>query len=582
MKLMESIARVFGIERRYGGGGIGNWYSAGGTSEPRTLGTYKNSSGEVVNEATVMALSAYFGALRAISEDIGKLPFIVYEKLERGKDRKPDHPVYRLLHDTPNPDMTAISFRETVTQHAIAWGNGYAEIVRTRGGIPVELWPLDPTRVRKDRVGEQIIYKYRNDDRTEVVLRQEDVLDIHGLGFDGYYGYDIAQIAREALGSALAAQKYTGAYFGNGTIVSAIIKHPQKLSDNSLETLRHSWQARHGGAANSGKVAILDQGMDFSLLGIDPQKSQMIETRQFNIEDVCRWFRISPHKLGVLGRAAGWSTLEATNTDYVTDTLMPWMVRWEQECNRKLFKESEPDLFVEHLVIGLLRGDQAARADFYTKLFNIGVLNINDIREAENLNPIGPEGDVHYVPLNIAPINGRQDDVEEQQQEVIEEEPATEQPDELAPTEPEGSDERKKEEILEFMAICNKRVFRGILKSILHVESDKAKRADSKGQITQWAKEFYQDHRGRFVELVGPWVHSFCQSTWVAINGEIMPDRYRLDVDKYVSDMASRHISLSVAEVTNYPQWETHRLDQSCNDEIGSLCNLVKGFSNGS
>lgn len=361
----------------------------------------ERAAGVTVNETTAMSASAVFACVRNLAEDEAKLPFPTYEKLQpRGKKRRTDLPTYRLLEDSPNPEMTAFSFRQSVTASAVLFGGGYAEIERSNSGVPVNLWPIEPWRVRIERIGDKgrtLVFKVDS----STILQSTDVLYIPGFSLSGIVGYMVAQTGRDSLGLTLAAQKFAANFFGNGTRYSGILSHPGKLSPEAHKRLKDSMEEQ-AGVQNSHKMKILEEGMKWDKTSADPEEAQMIETRQFQVEDVARWFRMPTHKIGHLLRATGWSTLEATNADYVIDTLLPWFVKWEQECKRKLISPTQPEIFCEHLVEGLLRGDSAARADLYTKLWGIGVWSQNDILEMENHNPI-EGGDEHYVPLNFVP-----------------------------------------------------------------------------------------------------------------------------------------------------------------------------------
>lgn len=370
------------------------------------MGT-RTSAGIAVGPVTAMTLPIYYACLRNISEDVGKLPLHTYRRMARGKRRALDHPAYALLHDAPNPDMSAMTFRETLTHHALAWGNGYAEIVWTPANEVAALWPIHPSRVqvRRDDEGLLVYDVYGSEltlpgslGRSVQRLRQENVLHIKGLGAEGYEGYSVLRLAAESLGMTLAAQTFGSAFFGNGTTIGAILTHPNTLSEKAVQRLRESWQTIYGGPSNAMKMAILEEGMKYERLGIPPEEAQFLETRQFQVEEICRWFRMPKSKIHDLTDST-YSNMEQQNLEYVPDTLMPWLVRWEQELKRKLFAE-EPEVFAEHAVQGLLRGDQAARASFYKDLFGVGAISPNDIREFENMNSIGPQGDTYFVAAN--------------------------------------------------------------------------------------------------------------------------------------------------------------------------------------
>lgn len=363
----------------------------------------RTSAGVGVSPQSAMALSTYYDCLRIISEDVAKLPLFIYERTgARGKRRAPEHPLYTLLHDAPNPEMTSMSFRETLTHHMLGWGNGYAWIERQAGEI-VALWPIHPSFVYLRRADGEIVYDIRmssflpGDTSTTTVyrVRAEDMLHVHGLGPDGHYGYSIAQLAAESLGLTLAAEEFGARFFGDDATPSGVLTHPQRLSPEATQNLRQSWEERHQGTR---KIAVLEEGMTFTPMTIPPEQGQFIETRQFQMREVCRWFRMQPDKVGDY-EFATYSNIEQSGINYVVDTLTPWLVRWEQEYGRKLLAD-EPTYFAEHQVQGLMRGDQAARGDFYTKLFGLGSLSPNDVRSFENMEEIGEDGDTFFIATN--------------------------------------------------------------------------------------------------------------------------------------------------------------------------------------
>ncbi len=344
-------------------------------------------SGETIGPDKALTLSSYYAAIRAISEDVGKLPLILYRHLQpRGKERATTHPLYRLLHDSPNREMSSMSFRETLTLHSIGWGNGYAEIVR-QNGRPVALWPIDPTRVRIERTDDhRVVYKVSAAEGKEITLASTDMFHLHGLGFDGLTGYSVAHLARESIGSALAAEKSGAALFGNSSQPAGVLELPNVLDPDARKHLGESWDAKHKGSANAHKTAILEQGLTFKTIAVPHKDSQWIESREFSVSELARWLRIPPHKIGHM-RDATFSNIESQAREYVIDTLQPWLIRWEQELARKLISPRS-GLFVEHLIDGLLRGDTTNRFNAYQTAIASGWMSRNEARSLENLNPV--------------------------------------------------------------------------------------------------------------------------------------------------------------------------------------------------
>jgi HK97 family phage portal protein len=364
-------------------------------------GGVMSGAGVAVNEKTALSASTIFACVRNVAEDEAKLPFKVFRELEpRGRTPAPSHPAYRLLSDRPNPEMTAIAFRTAMMASALLYKGGLAEIQWANNGKPYALWPIEPWRweLKREEYGDKRLYFLIDGKRT---LTLRDAIYIPGFSVDGVCAEMVARAGRESIGLALAAQRFAASFYGNGGSARIALVHPKPLSDKARQNIRKSYKLEQDGPGQGFDLAVFEEGMKPEKIGYSPEESQAIESRQFTVEDLCRWFRVPPHKVGHLLRAQGWSTLETTNTDYVIDTLMPWFVRWEQECDYKLLGAGYT---CKHIVQGLLRGDSVARADYYQKMTQMGAFNVNDVLELEDRNPIGPEGDVRYMPLNMAPL----------------------------------------------------------------------------------------------------------------------------------------------------------------------------------
>jgi HK97 family phage portal protein len=378
-------------------------------------GSFINAAKQNINNDTALEVSAAFACIRAISEDIGKLPFKIYRQTdERTKNLQNSHNLYNILRFRPNPEMTAQAFRETLTAHALGWGNGYAEIQRDTSGEIVALWPMRPDMVSiyRDR-SKKLYYHIQNETGGFIDLWPEEVLHIHGLGFDGIAGYNVIRYARESLAIAKASEKFGAAFFGNGCHFGGNLEHPQNLSQEAQARLVSQIEKEHGGVEKSHRLLVLEEGMKFSKNIIDPKESQFLETRQFSVPEICRWFRVPPHKIADLTKSA-FSNIEQQNIDYVTDGLLGWCERWEEECWYKLLSDSEKkqSYFFKIVVEGLLRGDIQARTAAYKAQFDMGAISPNEIRELENRNPIAG-GDEYFVQLNLTTLKNAA--VEQQQ-----------------------------------------------------------------------------------------------------------------------------------------------------------------------
>ena len=373
----------------------------------RAWGAGQPYAGVAVDERSALTFTAVMAAVRVLSETLGTVPAILYRRLPGGgKERATDHPVYNLIHNDPNDEMVPVQFKSTLMSHIATWGNGYAEIERTGRGLPGQIWPITPDRVMVDRDGSgRLVYDVAETRGPNVVMRPENVLHIPGLGFDGVIGYSPIRMAAQAVGLGLAAETFGASFFANGSRPSGVLKMPagRTLTDKARATLRDGWTAAYSGVANTGKTPVLEDGTEWQSLTIPPEDAQFLETRKFQVNEVARMFGVPPHKLGDLERAT-FSNIEHQSIEFVTDTMLPWFTRWEQWLGKRLLtrEERQQGYFVEFLLAGLLRGDAAARAAFYKTLRDMGVLNADEIREAENLNPLpNGQGKVYLVPLNM-------------------------------------------------------------------------------------------------------------------------------------------------------------------------------------
>jgi len=355
------------------------------------------------NDEKFLGISAYFACIRNISEDIGKLPFILYKRLNPGKERATKHKYYGLIRYRPAKPITSAALRETLVRFALSWGNGYARIFRLNNGDPGLIQPVHPRHIKIQSDGDgDVQYIIKKGDKPAVTVLAKDMIHIHGVGSDGVRGMSIASHALQSMTLAASIRRFgTNIYTNNGR-PAGFLKTAARLNKEARQANVDAWKKAHGGAKMGG-TAMLDNGMDYQQITVNPTDAQYLETCQYTIEDVARWFRMPLHKIQYLLRAQGWSTLDAQNTDYLTDTLLPWLTRVEDEFTYKILG-SHDEYFCEHLVDSLLRGDAKTRAEFYVKQFSIGALSINEIREMENRNPISEAGgDKHFVPLNMTP-----------------------------------------------------------------------------------------------------------------------------------------------------------------------------------
>lgn len=383
---------------------ISNFFKlAGGYSMVSDSGAWTytgtSSSGQSVNQASSLTYSAVWAAVRSISEGVASLPLQVFRKDPNGGRTKDlENPLYNLLHDSPNPEMGSLIFRETIMGHVLTWGNGYAEIERDGRGNVVALWPLRPDVCQpvRDENGD-LYYQYGN-----IIFLPEEILHIKGLGFDGIKGYSVIANAKEAIGLGMALENYGASFFANGAKPSGVISVPGKLNSEAIQNMRKSWEEMHSSSKNSHRVAILQNGVTYQSIGISPDDAQWVGSRSFQLQEIARWFRIPASKLGDTS-GSSYSSLEQDNLNFLQETLRPWLIRWEQEIRMKLIKD--PDIYAEHNQDALLRGDSAARSAFYASAISWGWLNRNEVRALENL-PAFEGGQSYMTPKNMDPAFG--------------------------------------------------------------------------------------------------------------------------------------------------------------------------------
>ena len=399
----------------------------------------RTTSGNSVTQRSSMQLTAVYCCVRVLAEAVAGLPLITYRYGKKGtKQRAEDHPLYLLLHDEPNPEMTSFSFRETLMTHLLLYGNAFAQIIRNGKGEVIALYPLMPDRMKVDRDEHgRIYYEYmkQQDEAATmktgtVILSPEDVLHIPGLGFDGLVGYSPIAMAKNAIGMASACEEYGASFFANGASPGAVLEHPGVLKDP--EKVRTAWQEAYGGPHKANRVAVLEEGMKFTPISINPQEAQFLETRKFQLDEIARIFRIPPHMIGDLEHAT-FSNIEEQSLEFVQYTLQPWLVRWEQAMQRSLLKpEEKKNYFIRFNVDGLLRGNYATRMQGYATGINNGFMCPNDIRALENLDLIPDElgGNTFMVNGTMTPLKDVGAAYKQQEEQNTQEEQDDPEPDE--------------------------------------------------------------------------------------------------------------------------------------------------------
>lgn len=364
-------------------------------------------TGENVTEHSALTLSAVWNAVALIAGTIGSLPCHLMQRKGDKQRVADDRRMYRVMHDEYNEYMTAMAGRECLVTHALLWGNGYAEIVRNGYGELMELWPITPNRICAEMKGGALVYRIRvgNED---IYLPREKVLHVPGMGFDGFNGFLPMAMARKSIGLAMAMETFGALYFGQGTHPGVVVSHPGKLSQQGHDNLQSSLITAHSGLGKTHRLLLLEEGMDIKKLLIENDKSQFLESRVFQIDEVARWFNIPIHKLKEMTKSS-FSNIESEQRSFYGDTILPWIIRLEQNYNMQLLTASDKEysgrgrLYWKHNAKGILRADTEAQGAFYGGMLDRGVFSINEVRELEDKDPV-PGGDIHLVPLNMTSL----------------------------------------------------------------------------------------------------------------------------------------------------------------------------------
>lgn len=369
----------------------------------------KTATGLKITPKSAMTYAAVWRAVNLISGDVAKLPCFVYARNGEGKSRATKHPAFPLLRHKANGDMTAFTVKQTLIQHALLRGNGYAYIVRDGGAAPLELLPLDPGATYPVRAN-GVLYYVTTAATEQRRIPATDMFHVKGLGFDGLVGYSVIEYASESLAMGLAAREYGARFYSNGAEAGVLLEHPGKISKDAAERLRDSWNKMHSGLENKHKTAVLEEGMTANKITLSARDSQLIESRQFEIREVANWFGVPPHKLGDTTRTA-FASLEQENQSYLDEALDRWLVNFEEEARDKLLTEEEKrndSHIVEFERKAMVRANLEARANYYrTAGGGRPWMTVNEIRGTENMNPDDDEDSNQLmVPLNIqSPIS---------------------------------------------------------------------------------------------------------------------------------------------------------------------------------
>lgn len=508
-------------------------------------------SGITVTEQTALQTAAVYQCAAILANNVGTLPLPVYERLEKGKRRATEHPLYRVLNRRANPWMTAATARMALMLHLAIWNEAFAHIEWGRDGTVKALWPLLPNRTRTVAVGGQLLYDTTLPDGTVRRLRQSEVLHITGLTLNGVDGLRVVHQARETLGLLMAAEGYAARFFGSGANPGGVVTTDMPLTTEQKRQLAEDIAAQVKGLSKAHEILVLSNGAKFTPIGLSPANSQLVEVREFQIREVARFFNMPPHKLGLVEKGASYASIEQQQIAFLTETLRPWLVLIEQAINATMFDDSEAErFFVEHNVEGLLRGDTKSRYEAYHLALTDGWMSRDEVREKENLNPI-PDGagEVFLVPLNMAPVT----------------EPATEQ----EPGEPAtradapDDDERalraaKQRQRLahtwrRVLQDADERIVRREKADVLRKAREILGKRDAQ-TFERWLEEFYLDHPQFITRQVQAILLAYAEAVTGDVGAELgqelkMTPEMEQFVREYVEAFAKRHADSSLGQL---------------------------------
>jgi len=510
-------------------------------------------AGVSVSGDSALNFSAVFNAVQIITGTVASLPLILYRRVdEQNKERFVNHPLYNVLHCQANSEMTSFVFREIMQQSLLLYGNAYAEIIRDRAGRVIELWPWNPNQVKVYRDNKKIRYTLNQGAGKETTYDPRNVFHIPGLGFDGRLGYSVVTRAREAMGLGLAMEEFQARFYGQGTNLGGTLEHPGKLSDEAHKRLKKDITDKYAGLGNAHKVIVLEEGMKYESTGMPLEDAQFLESRVFQIGEIARWFNLPPHKLKELSKAT-FSNIEHQAIEFVQDSIQPWLVRWEQHIAWKLLTEVErKTYFAEFLIDGLLRGDTESRMKAYAIMRQNGVMNADEWRAKENMNPIGGRAGVTYwKPLNMA-------DSDEKPEEPVE------------PAQPSAEDQPEEDKLPDYelralrsvksrrrTADAYKPVFRAIEKEILAKEIPAIKKMARKTLKTRTSAEFIHEMGEFYIEFrsfvktrFAGLLEQYGEAIYPLAADEIgaspdLTDEYKAYLNEYADHSANRYIASS-------------------------------------
>lgn len=512
-------------------------------------GGARSHSGVSVTAESSLGLMPVWAAVRLICETLASLPLVLLKSDGNRRERATSHPLYRVLSEQPNAWQTSLEWREMCQAHVLLRGTCYNAITETRGGYPETLLPLHPDRVTPRheplRPGGPKVryYKYSPWDEEPRIFLEHELFIVRGLSlFDMMKAVDPVANGREALGAALAAEEHGARFLANNVQPGGVLEHPGKLKPDAHQRLAEDMEKRRAGLAHAGKTLILEEGMKWHQIGMTNKDAQFLESRKFSVTEIARMFKVPPHMIADLDRAT-FSNIEHQGIEFVTHTMLPWFVRWEQRIKLSLLGPTERQtLYPKFIAAGLLRGDTKSRYEAYAIARQWGWLSANDIRELEDMNPIGPEGDIYFVPLNMVPADKAKDLPA----------PSEVAPEPAAEDDEEDVQDEERRVLRQRITVAHTRLFLDAAQRIMAKEINAAQRAtqqarkqQSSAPLEKWLTDAYDaDHEALVVRTLLPVFQSGVDSLLA-----LSPELPTPDCEALAVAAARRHVSRQRAEV---------------------------------
>ena len=553
-----------------------------------------SESGVKVSPDTMMSESAVWCAVNFLCSNIASLPCAVLKVTGREKTKARTHNLYKRLNSKANDEMISMVYRETILYHLLFWGVHYSIIVRDGLHRITQLWPVHPDNVIIGRNAKHELVYYINIDGKGVEYSRDKILHIPSLGLNGLFGNATIDYAKDSIGLMIAMRSYANQFFANGAHMGVIFEHPRRLGEQAHKNFTESLATAYSGLGKSHKAFVAEEGMKVVSAGTAPEKSQLIEGRQFSISDVARWFNLPPHVLKDLSKAT-FSNIEQQSLELVKFSIRVHLVRLEQSFEAWLLSDFEKEHYkVRHNVEGLLRGDSAARAEFYTKLFSVGAITPNEIREHEDMNPLKAKyADQSFTMLNMTPII----DFESQ---GLSQESETKS---IAYRESRGLERRSVKQIARARNRIKLRfqpLIRKVVQKIVDHETDSIKTAiaESAGSrsadtyIETWLKDFYRDFPGYITKKLTPILRTFAESMQEVVSGEIDGDigmnaELETQLRNYIDGFSGQYVDRSTAQMLQQleigiealekraEEWTEKRADKVSMNEVRGVASMV-------